>query len=295
MKCKRNAKRVVALALALLAVAPFMAISPKAINVYGVKEVYDARTSKYEYVKVRVGSGNIEVPSRLIHSTTYVSLKYFCEALCYCKTTYSSATRTATVTADNLKITAQDGSHYICANGRYLWTDTAVKILDDGRIYVPIRTLAKAFGVSVDWDNATRSVTVKGPLNIIKSGDAYYNADAVYWLSRIISAESRGEPLLGQIAVGNVVLNRVRSPNYPNTIYGVIFDRKYGVQFSPVLDGRIYNTPSYQSRLAAMICLEGTRVSDSALFFLAPRYATSSWIPNSREYLFSIMHHDFYA
>jgi N-acetylmuramoyl-L-alanine amidase len=295
MKCKRNAKRVVALALALLAVAPFMAISPKAINVYGVKEVYDARASKYEYVKVRVGSGNIEVPSRLIHSTTYVSLKYFCEALCYCKTTYSSATRTATVTADNLKITAQDGSHYICANGRYLWTDTAVKILDDGRIYVPIRTLAKAFGVSVDWDNATRSVTVKGPLNIIKSGDAYYNADAVYWLSRIISAESRGEPLLGQIAVGNVVLNRVRSPNYPNTIYGVIFDRKYGVQFTPVANGTIYNTPYYLSVIAAKICLEGETVSPDVLYFLEPEISTSFWIVKNCHYEFGIGCHDFYS
>ncbi len=295
MKCKRKFTKVVALALAFLSLAPVMAISPKAINVYGVKGVYDARTSQYEYVKVRVGSGNIEVPSRLIHSTTYVSLKYFCEALCYCKTTYSSATRTATVTANGLTITAQDGSHYICANGRYLWTDTAVKILDDGRIYVPVRVLAKAFGVSVDWDNATRSVTVKGPLNIIKSGDAYYNADEVYWLSRIISAESRGEPLLGQIAVGNVVLNRVKSPNYPNTIYGVIFDRKYGVQFTPIANGTIYQTPYYLSVIAAKICLEGETVSPDVLYFLEPAISTSFWIVQNCNYEFGIGCHDFYS
>lgn len=48
----------------------------------------------------------------------------------------------------------------------------------------------------------------------------------LYWLSRIISAESRGESLKGQIAVGNVVLNRVEEDDFPDTIPAVIFDRK---------------------------------------------------------------------
>jgi N-acetylmuramoyl-L-alanine amidase len=117
----------------------------------------------------------------------------------------------------------------------------------------------------------------------------------VYWLSRIISAESRGESLLGQIAVGSVVMNRVKSPLYPNTIWSVIFDRKYGVQFSPIIDGSIYAAPTASAIVAAKICLEGFNVNSSALFFLYPRYSTSSWIPNNRQYLFSIGKHDFYA
>ncbi len=295
MKSKRKAKRIISLALVCLALSPIMALRPSAIDLGSVKQIHDSRISQYESVKVRVGSAGIEVPSRLINSTTYVSLKYFCEALCYCKTTYSSATRTATVTADGIHITATDGSHYICANGRYLWTDTAVKILDDGRIYLPVRIIAKVFGVSVDWDNATRSVTVKGPLKIIESGDSFYDADSVYWLSRIISAESRGEPLLGQIAVGNVVLNRVKNPQYPNTIYGVIFDRKYGVQFTPVANGTIYNSPYYLSVIAAKICLEGETISRDVLYFLEPRLSTSFWIVKNCTYKFGIGCHDFYS
>lgn len=64
----------------------------------------------------------------------------------------------------------------------------------------------------------------------VTSPDAPYNAVDYYWLSRIISAESQGEPLEGQIAVGNVVLNRVESDQFPDTIAGVVFDQKYAVQ-----------------------------------------------------------------
>ena len=125
--------------------------------------------------------------------------------------------------------------------------------------------------------------------------EQYYNKDSLYWLSRIISAESQGEPLLGQIAVGNVVLNRMRSPLYPNTVYGVIFDRRYGVQFSPVKDGSIYNPPYATSVTAAKICLEGYSVSGEILFFLEPLISVSLWVPNNRPYRFTIGHHDFYA
>ena len=100
---------------------------------------------------------------------------------------------------------------------------------------------------------------------------------------------------LGQIAVGSVVMNRVKSSLYPNTIWGVIFDRKYGVQFSPIIDGAIYQTPTASAVAAAKICLEGFDVNSSALFFLYPRHSTSSWIPNNRTYIFSIGKHDFYA
>ena len=110
----------------------------------------------------------------------------------------------------------------------------------------------------------------------------------------LISAEAKGEPFLGQIAVGNVVLNRVKSASYPNTVYGVIFDRKYGTQFSPVSYGTIYKAPTAGAIIAAKICLEGYSLSDSALFFVNPRIATNNWIVRTRPYAFTIGNHDFY-
>ncbi len=269
-------------------------ISADAIDLNAVTQVKDVTASRYPSVDVRVGTAQLQVPARMINSTTYVSLKYFCEALSYCKVSFNSSTRTATVSSDNMYITATNGANYIVANGRYLWTDNAVVILDDGRIYVPVRIIAKAYGVSVNWHAETRSVTVTGAVKPILSGDKFYDSDKVYWLSRIISAESRGEPLLGQIAVGNVVLNRVASKNYPNTIYGVIFDRRYGVQFTPVANGTIYNTPYYLSVIAAKICLEGETVSDKVIYFLEPSLSTSFWIVENCTFAFEIGCHDFY-
>ena len=72
------------------------------------------------------------------------------------------------------------------------------------------------------------------------SPGAAYDAGELYWLSRIICAESGAESMSGQIAVGNVILNRVRSGSFPNTVEGVIFDRKDAVQFEPVSNGRVY-------------------------------------------------------
>ena len=158
-------------------------------------------------------------------------------------------------------------------------------------MYIPASTFAKVFGLSLSSDGALR---LSGSVRPLAHASRFYRDDEVFWLARIIHAESAGEPLLGQIAVGNVVLNRVGSRDYPNTIYGVIFDRKYGAQFSPIIDGAIYNTPSYNSILAAKICLEGFDISEGAIFFLRPETSTSSWIPNNRPYLFSVGKHDFY-
>ena len=161
-------------------------------------------------------------------------------------------------------------------------------------MYVPLRQIAKAMSLSLSDNAASLVATLSGTVRGLKSGNEFYDADILYWLSRIISAESKGEPLLGQIAVGNVVQNRVKSSLYPNTYWGVIFDRKYGVQFSPILDGSIYNAPTESAITAAKICLEGHTITTRALFFLRPKNSTSSWIPKNRDYIFSIGNHDFY-
>ena len=121
-----------------------------------------------------------------------------------------------------------------------------------------------------------------------------FSENDLYWLSRIIHAEARGESFDGKLAVGSVVLNRVKNKNYPSTVYGVIFDKKNGVQFSPILDGSIYNNPSRDSINAAKRCLEGYRTNKEILFFINPDIATSFWIVNTREYVMTIGNHDFY-
>ena len=245
---------------------------------------------------VTIRSGNarvLEGESAIIDSVTYVGLRSFCDLFGDYNISWNDATKTAKVTADGLSLTATNGDLYIYANGRCLYTVTPIRIIDN-KMCVPIRPIAKALGVSVSWDNATRSVTLTRGSRQFEWADSYYDDDDLYWLSRIISAEAKGEPLKGQIAVGNVVLNRVRSKSYPNTVYGVVFDRKHGTQFSPVSFGTIYQKPTASAVIAAKICLEGYSISNDVLFFMNPKIATNNWISKNRPYAFTIGNHKFY-
>ncbi len=282
--------------LALLVLGGVMCLGTGAASAWPRGEITDRVHSHYENIPVSVKSSGARLGDcYLIKEITYAPLRSFAEAICPdAKVSFDAASRTAYVNAGGLWLIVKEGSYYMVANGRYLYADTPAVILDDGRMYVPIRSIARALGVGIEWQMTSRSITVTGSYAPILSGDQFYREDEVYWLSRIISAESRGEPLLGQIAVGNVVLNRRASRDFPNTIWGVIFDRKWGVQFSPVLNGTVYAEPYYLSVIAAKICLEGATVSDRVLYFLEPSKATSAWIPNNRPFAFKIGAHYFY-
>lgn len=239
------------------------------------------------------GERVLEGESVIINSVTYVPLRAFSELMGAEGISWKASTNTATITKGSLSVSVTSGALYIIANGRYFYTVEKVLNISD-RLFVPIRAIASAFSASVDWDNDTRTVTVTSSKRTLTSGSSYYNSTDLYWLSRIISAEASGESLIGQIAVGNVVLNRVASNMYPNTVYGVIFDRVGGTQFSPVSFGTIYNTPSSTSVIAAKICLEGYTVDSNILFFMNPKISTSNWISKNRPFAFTLGRHDFY-
>lgn len=224
---------------------------------------------------------------------TYVPFRAFCALFGEHDISWNRWTKTAAISSKNLSLTAQVGAVYIQANGHYYYTAGKIRNLA-GSLYLPIRPLCRAFAVDLQWDSSVMAVRLTRAGNA-PVARANYDADTLYWLSRIISAEARGECLEGQIAVGNVVFNRVASPEFPNTVWGVIFDRKYGTQFSPVAFGTIYDSPSADSVIAAKICMEGYSISDRALYFVNPRLATTSWIQNTRPYLFTIGNHQFHA
>jgi N-acetylmuramoyl-L-alanine amidase len=253
-------------------------------------------TQKTDYEQIPLSLEGKEIISGealLIDSITYVPLRRLSESAKNCTIKYDDRTKTATVKYDGLTITVTTGKRYISVNGRYFYGIGEVKNIN-GSLYVPIRPLAKALGFDVKWDAATRSVNLVRESWTIADAESFYNADELYWLSRIIEAEAGGEILEGKIAVGNVVLNRVADKRYPNTIYGVIFDFKNGIQFTPAYTGTIYNTPSAESIAAAKMCLEGYEIIDGVLFFFNPRIATTNWISKNRPFAGRIGLHDFY-
>lgn len=109
---------------------------------------------------------------------------------------------------------------------------------------------------------------------------ARFTQEDLYWLARIIYAESRGEPFEGQVAVGAVILNRLDNPAYPKTIKDIIFqkwDGKY-YQFSPVADGSIWLEPNSVAFEAARQAMWGYDPSYGALYFYEPAKSTNKWI-----------------
>ncbi len=231
----------------------------------------------------------------IIGSVTYVPMFKFADWLGVFKYTTSTngSITTGRISGENLQISATENALYISANGRYFYTVGKVREIS-GELYVPIEPLVKALNSHISRSAQGAYTVSSGDTRLLKNGSQVYREDEVYWLSRIISAEAKGESMQGKIAVGNVVLNRVRSKNFPNTIYGVIFDKKYGVQFAPTSIGTIYQAPTEDSIIAAKICLEGYTLSKDILYFFNPRYTSGSWVKANREYAFTIGNHVFY-
>ncbi|MBQ3403889.1 MAG: cell wall hydrolase [Oscillospiraceae bacterium] len=224
--------------------------------------------------------------------TTYVKAPDACRQLGAEISQADAQTLTASAPGLSLNINAK--KTVMNANGRYLWL--ADRIFEkDGVMYVPLRTLCDVFGAQIEWDGATRSIHIITGGEPIMPGSEFYNADDLYWLSRIIEAEAGGEKLIGQIAVGNVVINRVVSSEFPDTIYGVIFDKKYGVQFTPAYSGAVYNTPSENAVIAACLAMEGTNIVDNSLYFVTVKVAPYSWAGRNCEFVTQLGCHNFYV
>ena len=229
-----------------------------------------------------------------LNGTAYVSLREFACWVDNSVVSWDHASESAPVETDSLPQSAAMDSQYMIANGRILWCDKGIFTLD-GILYVPLRQTAQAFGFETAYDAADHTAYLTRRDGAILPGEEYYDADDLYWLSKIIHAESQGEPFLGKIAVGNVVLNRVEAEEFPDCVYDVIFDSKNGVQFTPTANGAISQKPGEESVLAAQICLEENRIWDEILYFLNIEKSTNLWIVENCTHIMSIGDHDFYA
>ncbi len=107
------------------------------------------------------------------------------------------------------------------------------------------------------------------------SGNSNYTNSDLYLLAKCIYAEARGESYTGQVAVGAVILNRVASPSFPNTISGVIYQRH---AFTAVSDGQINLEPNQTALNAAADAMNGWDPTYGCLYYYNPAVATSSWI-----------------
>lgn len=152
-----------------------------------------------------------------------------------------------------------------------------------------VENYQKDNGLAVDGIAGTQTLNSLGISKSTSVQAGGFSESDIDLLARIISAESRGEPYVGQVAVGAVILNRVEHPSFPNTIAGVVYQKG---AFSCVDDGQIYEAVSSTSKKAAVDAINGWDPTGGAIYYYNPDKATSQWI-FSRETIITIGAHRF--
>ena len=168
----------------------------------------------------------------------------------------------------------------------------AVDGIYGSRTEAAVRWFQRKNGLAVDGQAGDQTLAALGIPSKGGGGgkSGSYDGDA-YLLARIISAEARGEPYEGQVAVGAVVLNRVRHPSFPDTLSGVIYQTD---AFTAVSDGQFDQPIAESAYRAAQDALGGSDPSGGALYYFNPATATSAWIW-SRPLIVTIGNHRFCA
>ena len=134
-------------------------------------------------------------------------------------------------------------------------------------------------GLQVDGIAGKKTLEAMGIFNSSNSSNSNSsvstNSNDLNLLARVIYGEARGEPYTGQVAIGAVVLNRVRNSSFPNTIAGVIYQSG---AFDAVSDGQINLTPNSTAKKAAQDALNGWDPTYGAIYYFNPKTATNKWI-----------------
>lgn len=150
-----------------------------------------------------------------------------------------------------------------------------------------VRWFQSKNGLEVDGKVGSKTLAALG----IYTGTSSTSNGDVNLLARLISAEARGEPYIGQVAVGAVVLNRIDHPSFPNSLSGVIYQSG---AFSCLYDGQFNQPVSDSAYRAAREALAGSDPTGGAIYYFNPATATSGWIW-SRPLLIVIGSHRFCA
>ena len=140
-----------------------------------------------------------------------------------------------------------------------------------------VRYFQQKNGLKVDGivgNNTLKALGMPTSSSSSSSSSGYSESD-INLLARLIYGEARGESYVGQVAVGAVVMNRIKSSSFPNTMSGVIYQR---YAFTAVDDGQINLSPNETARKAALDAINGWDPYYGALYYYNPATATSAWI-----------------
>ncbi len=137
-----------------------------------------------------------------------------------------------------------------------------------------VRKFQKSVGITADGVAGPKTLLYLG-LDSNSSGAGGYSSSDIYLLAKVIAAEARGESYTGQVAVGAVVLNRVDSSSFPDTVAGVVYQKG---AFSAVTDSNWSVSPTSASQKAARDAINGWDPSGGALYYYNPAKTSNKWI-----------------
>ena len=231
----------------------------------------------------------------IYNNETFISLSEFSE-LYEININLEASDEGFSAVAEDLEITADYETNYLTANYRYVFLPNGyIRCGED--VYLPTDALVRIFGVKIAASEGRVDISTK-QCRIISGNEDYYKLniapDYQYWMPRVIKVETVDEPLAGKIAVGNVIENRVKSEQYPGTIYEVLYDNNSGVQFAPATTGAFTAEGDELSWVATCLCWEGYNTAEDSLYFANPENNGNYWFKTNRVYVKTIGRHEFY-
>ena len=158
---------------------------------------------------------------------------------------------------------------------RWGYLDGNVDGIFGSQTYNAVIKFQQKNGLVVDGIVGPKTLEALGIFESKSNFQSVNHENNIWLLASLINGEARGESYVGQVAVGAVVLNRVRSANFPNTISDVIYQTG---QFDSVADGQINLTPSSSSLNAARDAMNGWDPTNGAVYYWNPKTATNKWI-----------------
>ena len=204
--------------------------------------------------------------------------------------------KSLTLDLNTLHVEGKAGRQYFTADGRYIYAPEDWFIRDD-ELYLPVYALCKLLNLKAAWEEGALMLDGRD-CKVLSGGADYYDInfpeEDIYWLSHIIGSEAGIEPMEGKIGVGNVVLNRVKDPEFPDTVFGVVYDYEHTVQFEPVSRGTIHDEPKPEDIIAAYLVLEGADTAGECIYFVNPDFG-SFWFDNNLDFVMKLGRHNFYV
>ena len=205
----------------------------------------------------------------LIEDRVFVLARFVTEAL-NGKIDWIEETREVTIALEDTNIKLAIDSDIAYVNGNEYKLDSR-PFIREGRTYIPVRFVSENLNCAVQWIPETFTVDIKKEgLEVAedKIEIPTYTDEDLLWLSRIVQVETSDSSLDMKLGVANVVLNRVKSKEFPNSVYDVIYQIDVYKQFPPAhKDSFKTMEPSYLSKVASKKALEGINNVEDCLFF----------------------------